>query len=206
MDGVMVAIERKIAAELPARFDIMLDGWTHASEHYLAVFVCYEVNTRQKTPLLCMAPLHEAEDDDLTARGHREFLATMLPRDYGVQLEQCRFVVGDNCSVNRRLATLMGVPLIGCASHRLNLAVNADMASHEDDLAAVHVPMVKPRTLKQSAKLRSKTSFRPVIRQDTRWSSTFAMVNRYFKLLEFLDPEDDDILHLLPSPACNKRL
>ncbi|KAE9350267.1 hypothetical protein PR003_g5453 [Phytophthora rubi] len=32
------------------------------------------------------------------------------------------------------------------------------------------------------------------------------MVNRYFKLLEFLDPEDDDILHLLPSPACNKRL
>ncbi|KAE8899187.1 hypothetical protein PF003_g16798 [Phytophthora fragariae] len=154
MDGVMVAIERKIAAELPARFGIMLDGWTHASEHYLAVFVCYEVNTRQKTTLLCMAPLLEAEDDDLTARGHREFLATMLPRDYGVQLEQCRFVVGDNCSVNRRLATLMGVPLIGCASHRLNLAVNADMASHEDDLAAVHVPMVKLRTLKQSAKLR----------------------------------------------------
>ncbi|KAE8907652.1 hypothetical protein PF003_g8638 [Phytophthora fragariae] len=32
------------------------------------------------------------------------------------------------------------------------------------------------------------------------------MVNRNFKLLEFLDPEDDDILHLLPSPACNKRL
>ncbi|KAE9063807.1 hypothetical protein PF006_g30855 [Phytophthora fragariae] len=154
MDGVMVAIERKIAAELPARFGIMLDGWTHASEHYLAVFACYEVNTRQKTTLLCMAPLLEAEDDDLIARGHRAFLATMLPRDYGVQLEQCRFVVGDNCSVNRRLATLMGVPLIGCASHRLNLAVKADMASHEDDLAAVHVLMVKPRTLKQSAKLR----------------------------------------------------
>ncbi|KAE9352356.1 hypothetical protein PR003_g4407, partial [Phytophthora rubi] len=70
MDGVMVAIERKIAAELPARFGIMLDGWTHASEHYLAVFACYEVNTRQKTTLLCMAPLLEAEDDDLTARGH----------------------------------------------------------------------------------------------------------------------------------------
>jgi hypothetical protein len=47
---------------------------------------------------------------------------------------------------------------------------------------------------------------RPVIRQDTRWSSTFAIVNRYFKLLEFLDTEVDDILDLLPSPACNKRL
>jgi hypothetical protein len=32
------------------------------------------------------------------------------------------------------------------------------------------------------------------------------MVNRYFKLLEFLDAEDDDILDLLPSPATNTRL
>lgn len=32
------------------------------------------------------------------------------------------------------------------------------------------------------------------------------MVNRYFKLLEFLDVEDDDLLELLPSAACNKRL
>lgn len=32
------------------------------------------------------------------------------------------------------------------------------------------------------------------------------MVNRYFKLLEFPDHEDDDIMYLLPSPACNKRL
>jgi hypothetical protein len=30
MDGVVLAIERSIAAELPARFCIMLDGWTHA--------------------------------------------------------------------------------------------------------------------------------------------------------------------------------
>jgi hypothetical protein len=101
-----------------------------------------------------MVPLLDAVDDDLTARGNQAFLATMLPRDYGVQLEQCRFVVGGNCSVNRRLATLIGVPLVGCASHRLNLAVQADMASHDDDLAAVHALMVKLRTLTQSAKLR----------------------------------------------------
>lgn len=154
MDGVMGAVERSIAAELPDHFGLMLDGWTHASEHYLAVFACYDVNGRQKTTLLSMAPLLDTLDEDLTARGHIEFLATMLPRDYGVQLEQCRFVVGDNCSVNRRMATIMGVPLVGCASHRLNLAVKADMSTHEDDLAAVHALMVKLRTLNQSAKLR----------------------------------------------------
>ncbi|EGZ09881.1 hypothetical protein PHYSODRAFT_288514 [Phytophthora sojae] len=143
MDGVVVAVERSIASELPARFGIMLDGWTHASEHYIAVFVCYEVNGCPKTTLLSMAPLLDALDDDLSAQGHLEFLATMLPRDSGVQLAQCRFLVADNCAVNRRLATLMSVPLVGCASHRLNLAVQADMASHEEDLAAVQALMAK---------------------------------------------------------------
>lgn len=92
----------------------MLDGWTHASEHYIAVFTCYEVNGCPKTPLFSMASLLNVLNDDLSAQGHLEFLVAMLSRDYGVQLEQCRFVVGDNCSVNRRLATLMGVPLVGC--------------------------------------------------------------------------------------------
>ncbi|KAG6585092.1 Tubby-related protein 3 [Phytophthora cinnamomi] len=32
------------------------------------------------------------------------------------------------------------------------------------------------------------------------------MVNRYFKLLEFIDSRDDDIADLMPSPACNRRL
>ncbi|EGZ04635.1 hypothetical protein PHYSODRAFT_292782 [Phytophthora sojae] len=206
MDGVVVAVERSIASELPARFGIMLDGWTHASEHYIAVFACNEVNGCPKTTLLSMAPLLDALDDDLSAQGHLQFLATKLPHDYGVQLAQCRFLVADNCTVNRRLATLMSVPLVGCASHRLNLAVQADMASHEEDLAAVQALMVKLRTLTKSAKLRLKTPLRPVIRQDTRWSSTFEMVRRYHQLLEFLDAEDDDLMDLLPPPATNKRL
>ncbi|EGZ10352.1 hypothetical protein PHYSODRAFT_520761 [Phytophthora sojae] len=190
MDGVVVAVERSIASELPARFGIMLDGWTHASEHYIAVFACYEVNGCPKTTLLSMAPLLDALGDDLSAQGHLEFLATMLPRDYGVQLMQCRFLVADNCAVNRRLATLMSVPLVGCASHRLNLAVQAGMASHEEDLAAVQTLMIKLRTLTQSAKLRS----------------TFEMVRRHLQLLEFLDAKDDDLMDLLPPPAMNKRL
>ncbi|ETM43436.1 hypothetical protein L914_11083 [Phytophthora nicotianae] len=83
-----------------------------------------------------------------------EFLANMLPRDYGKQLSQCLFLVADNCAVNRLLATLMGVPLLGCASHRLNLAVQADMEKSTTDLDVVHSLMLKLRTLSQSAKLR----------------------------------------------------
>ncbi|KAF1789421.1 Ribonuclease H-like domain [Phytophthora cactorum] len=165
------------------RFGNMLDGWTHASEHYVAVFACYEVNGSLKTPLLSMAPLLNEANDDLSAESHLDFLATMQPRDFGVQLEQYRFIVGDNCSVNCRLATLMKVPLVGCATHWLNLAVQDDLAAHEDDLAAVQALMIKLRTLTESAKLRLKTDLRP-----------------------FIDVEDDDIMELLPAPAANKRL
>ncbi|ETP26378.1 hypothetical protein F441_00909 [Phytophthora nicotianae CJ01A1] len=202
MEGVTREVERKIAAELPARFGVMFDGWTHDSEHYVAWFACYEVNGVLVTPLLAMAPLINEPDDNLSARSHYEFLATMLPRDYGVQIDQCRFVVGDNCSVNRSLATLMRVPLVGCASHRLNRAVQHYLLQHEKDLAAVQALMIKLKTLTQSTKLRYEIIFLFT----TRWSSIFDMVKRYFELLEFLDADDDDIMELLPSPASNKRL
>ncbi|KAG3243831.1 hypothetical protein PI124_g11362 [Phytophthora idaei] len=156
-----------------------------------------------------MVPLLNEPDEDLSARGHYGFLAGMLPRDYGKQLSGCIFVVGDNCAVNRLLATLMGVHLVGWASHRLNRAVQVDIEQYEDDLACVQALMMRLRALKQPAKLRYlllKTSLRPVIRQDTRWSSTFSMVHRYFKLLEHLDPTDDAIVDVLPAPPCNKRL
>eukprot|EP00644_Phytophthora_capsici_P015230 jgi/Phyca11/130818/e_gw1.98.66.1 len=130
----------------------------------------------------------------------------MLLRDYNKRLEQCVFLVGDNCSVNRRLATLMGVPLVGCASHRLNRAVAAQLSEHAEDLDLVQTLMLKLRTLTQSAKLRLKTSLRPIIRQQTRWGSTFAMLNRFFELLPFLDTDDDELAELLTSPAAKRRL
>ncbi|KAG2791952.1 hypothetical protein PC129_g24083 [Phytophthora cactorum] len=50
-------VERYIAADMPERFGLILDGWSHASEHFVAVFACYEVDGVMKTPLLCLVPL-----------------------------------------------------------------------------------------------------------------------------------------------------
>ncbi|OWZ06071.1 hypothetical protein PHMEG_00021727 [Phytophthora megakarya] len=138
MDRLTRVVERAIAIELPDRFGLLFDGWTHASEHFIAVFACYEVGG---------------------------FLTTMLPRDYDKQLSQCLFLVADNCS--------------------------AAMDDLKADLDSVHSLMLKLRTLSQSSKRRLKTALRPVIRQDTRWSSTFGTVKRYFELLDHLDMNDD---------------
>ncbi|KAF1780515.1 Ribonuclease H-like domain [Phytophthora cactorum] len=111
----------------------------------------------------------------------------MLMRDYSKRLDDCLFVVGDNCATNQRMATLVGVPLVGCASHRLSLAVQGRFSKASDDLDQVKKLMTKLKGLNQSAKLRFKTPLRPVLSQVTRWSSTFAMSPANRRLCKFLD-------------------
>ncbi|KAG6956841.1 hypothetical protein JG688_00011235 [Phytophthora aleatoria] len=107
---------------------------------------------------------------------------------------------------NRRLARLMGVPLAGCANHRLNLAVREHLAPHEADLEKVPTLMRKLHTIKQAAMLRQKTSLQPVLRQDTSWSMTFSMLSRYFRLYEHLSPDDEDLEDFTPSRSTHRSL
>ncbi|KAG6948540.1 hypothetical protein JG688_00015051 [Phytophthora aleatoria] len=86
------------------RLDV--SGATQAVEQTIAGKICcFKKDGELVTGL---APLTNEPNDDLSARTHLQFLAKMLPRDYGVQIEQCCSLV-ENCSVNRLFATLMGV-------------------------------------------------------------------------------------------------
>ncbi|KAG6617007.1 GTP-dependent nucleic acid-binding protein engD [Phytophthora cinnamomi] len=124
MDGVTRAVERTIVAEMWDNFGLLIDGWSHESENYVAVFAYHEVGCVTWLPLLSMTPLIDEKTDNLSAASHRAFLDTMLARDYDRRLELCLFLVEDNCSVNHRMVMLTGVPLVGCASHRLNLVIH----------------------------------------------------------------------------------
>ncbi|KAG3088620.1 hypothetical protein PI125_g18292 [Phytophthora idaei] len=84
-----------------------------------------------------MAPLLNEPGDDHSAETHRVFLQEMLRRGYGKEIGKCAFIVGDNCSVNKRLAGLLHVPLIGRASHRLNLAMEELLEEFSQDLGSV---------------------------------------------------------------------
>ncbi|KAG3111439.1 hypothetical protein PI124_g9217 [Phytophthora idaei] len=83
MEGAPRLIEAAIGAELPDEFGHVLDGWSHASEHYVAVFAWYELDGVTKTALVSMAPIVNDPDDDLSARTHRDFFdgdaGTRLP-------------------------------------------------------------------------------------------------------------------------------
>ncbi|KAG3081294.1 hypothetical protein PI125_g20221 [Phytophthora idaei] len=122
MENVTKSVERSIGDELPEQFGGILDGWTDGSEHYLAAHACYDRNGVRHCPLLSMAPIINGPDECLNVEYHMSALASFLPF-IGKNLSNVMFLVDDICAVNKRLVRLMGVPLVGCASNRLNLAV-----------------------------------------------------------------------------------
>eukprot|EP00644_Phytophthora_capsici_P018605 jgi/Phyca11/128089/e_gw1.73.133.1 len=159
-----------------------------------------------------MAPVLEPPEEDSetaviqhNAEAHRDAMVLIL-HVFGKTIDQVAFLVSDNCSLNKRLARLLDAPLVGCASHRLNLAVTLVTASLESVLVKIQGLVVRLRTLNESAKLRFKTKLRPVLRQDTRWGSTFKMLHRYFDLLEYIDRADENLAEFIPSASENKKL
>ncbi|ETP02070.1 hypothetical protein F441_20785 [Phytophthora nicotianae CJ01A1] len=155
-------VEAAIKADMPKRYGLIIDGWAFNSEHYLAVFAGFEKAGTVQYPLLTMAPLMNSPTDDRSAATHLTFLREILLCDYNKRVEDCLFIVGDNCYTDQRLANLLSVPLL-------------------------------------------KTPLRPMLSQDTRWSSTYYMIHRYFRLLEFIK-DDDELADNLPGPAANRRL
>ncbi|POM77766.1 Hypothetical protein PHPALM_4795, partial [Phytophthora palmivora] len=200
-------VETVIGSILPKSFGIIFDGWTFRSEHYVAVFASFRHDGKAQNILIAMAPIIDDNVDDLTARSHVKFLDTILSY-YGRSKANIAYIVGDNCAVNGAVADKLQVPMVGCASHRLNLAVNLLLAGDDDLLNKVQKLMCKIKnSLLVSAKLRRKTHLHPVLNQDTRWSSTFDMVKRYFELKEFLcDDDDDEVVACMPTRREEKQL
>ena len=139
--------------------------------------------------------------------------------EYNRKLSDIEFLTGDNCAVNQSLAEKITrhlrdasfgsyiVPLVGCASHRLNLAVQMfyeDPTSKYYSLVnKVSALMVELRTLKSRYKLASRTKLSPIKRNDTRWGSVYSMLRRYLELHDILltCSFPRSFLHLIPTAA-----
>ncbi|KAF0714996.1 hypothetical protein AaE_011435 [Aphanomyces astaci] len=77
-----------------------------------------------KTPMLAFVAM--LDEGDHSAVQHVVFVEATLQL-YSKTLDAITFVIGESCSVNQRMAGLLNVPLVGCVSHRFNLAVQSMM-------------------------------------------------------------------------------
>ncbi|KAG6602814.1 uncharacterized protein IUM83_06954 [Phytophthora cinnamomi] len=103
----------------------MFDGWSHVSTPYIAVIATFMENGLYYEVLLgCSPPFIEKS---YMTEEHYALLESVLGI-YGKTTRPPAVIIGDNCSTNKALADLMGVPLIGCGYHKLNLVVTAYFA------------------------------------------------------------------------------
>ncbi|RLN89342.1 hypothetical protein BBJ28_00014449 [Nothophytophthora sp. Chile5] len=98
------------------------------------------------------------------------------------EVSMIKYLVGDNCSTNRSIATKMGTPLVGCASRRFNLAVQRILTNHESLLDEDNNLKVQLRHHNNSAELAKYTPLRPVKMNVTPWSSVYDMLARYLRI------------------------
>jgi BED zinc finger len=202
-DVVKETIVTKLSA---SKFVLMFDGWTEGTEHYIGLNISYNVQckeTGKQVPthsLLSMRPLLAEEIVGMTAADHLRHISKVM-LSYGRASEDILCLVGDNCAVNKKMAADLGVPILGCASHKFNLAVRVWIKS-QPQLAMiinkVSMVMKKASTLKVAAKLRQLTAYSTVRENDTRWSSTYQMIKRFFKIQSHLSVLAE-LLEWLPS-------
>ncbi|GMF23083.1 unnamed protein product [Phytophthora fragariaefolia] len=114
-ERVATRVGRVIAEEMGVCFGIMWDGWSCGSRHFVAVFAVYHGPDGPMERLIGLALTEDAQTTDAQI----ELMQGVLTI-YNKDTTMIKFVVGDNCATNQSLATKLGVPLVGCASHRFN--------------------------------------------------------------------------------------
>jgi hypothetical protein len=150
-----------------------------------------------------------------TSEQHVETITEILG-EFGESVESIEFMTSDNTNTNPKIAritrglpdpstrvkptevqqltTLKRIPFIGCYSHKLNLAIQFYCSSVENvaTITKVHDLMVYLRTnnnwgtLKTIfAKLGTKP-LHPLLRAETRWSSTYVMLARFDRMIPAL--------------------
>ncbi|GMF22746.1 unnamed protein product [Phytophthora fragariaefolia] len=171
-------VETEIAYILPVVFAIMFGGWTDKSTH--TVFAVFIYDNRVREVLLGFSP--PLDETSYTAESQRDLIAYVL-RVYGKSLANVTVLIADDCRTNKATADLLGVALLGCACHKLNLAIKRfikEQVGADEAIASSRSMMTKATNLKAAAALRELTELVPIINNDTRWSSTYRMIERLF--------------------------
>lgn len=180
-------VEERLKDIMPPALGIIIDGWTEAHVHYMAIFGTFkDPSGKLVLPLLSCSPM-----GDETSQGAEAFLGTLdfVMDLFGKSRNSIVFMVSDNTELNPSIARKLKIPFIGCMSHRLALAVNDYLNKTDvvDLLDNVHKVMLLLSNVNLRGQLRKKfeledaTFLAPVLRNATRWSSTFSMLQRFLR-------------------------
>lgn len=197
-------VQTSIKHRLPDKFSIIFDGWTEGTIYYIGVSAAYVAMVNGvggvTQTVLSMRPLLNEDIKGMTAQDHLHHLSMILGM-YGKSDTNIICLIGDNCAVNQSMSKILKASLVGCGSHKFNLAVRKWISNQpqlEKIIQCIANVMKKASTLKVSAQLRKPTTVRTVRENDTRWSSTVMMVARFFEIQRELSAVPD-LIPLIPN-------
>ncbi len=145
-------------------------------------------------------------EEDLSATSHIEFIKDIISI-HRKSFNFILFIVGDNRNLMKAIANLLDVPLIGCASHRFNLAVEEYLNENfENEITKIKNIMMELNRFKERAKSRKSTNLSPIIFNDTRWSGKVGMIKRYIEIKQFISETNLQMVNLMPNPIENFRI
>jgi len=215
-------VERRMKAIVPKTFGLIIDGWTMGSVHYFGIFITWTDNKDTvREYLVYFGNGGDIDEDTVYEDGIDErdkflgFSAAdwfdvicealndfLFGRELVINIdtfkEYVEFITMDNCAVNRKLARDSEVPMVGCASHRLHLAI-LEMLGKEEKRNRVgvvteegtdHMVLIQKVdslmgelvTLKNAVLLRTQTPLLPERRNRTRWYSIFNMLLKWLRI------------------------
>jgi hypothetical protein len=195
MSATVEVMENNLKTKLLKKFGVAFDGWSEFGVHYLAVFAVGPGVPNDGRVLLGFLPFEQ--EGDLSADQHAAYLKTLLTYYDRTIDDNIIYFCGDNCRVNIKFAKDLDMPLIGCNSHKLNLAVQHYLGLNQKDETAadgnytvkqldwrplvklLSTLMSKLKTIMGKAKLQEFTDCNALKANETRWNGNFLMCDRY---------------------------
>ncbi|CAG8653684.1 12172_t:CDS:2 [Gigaspora margarita] len=171
----------------------MFDWWMNNSVHFVGLFSIYQtVHESRNLVLLAFSPFEDHTTQN--ANVHIKFFKNVLEL-YDKGIKNGLFLSGDNCSTNKKIANDLNLPLVGCASHCLNLVVNNFINSSITLVNQIRTIVHMMRTYKNREKLAKVTNLKPVLDNATYWISQLYLneMNRLIDQLNYFSEATNDL-------------
>ena len=148
----------------------------------MAVFAEFSENGLKKNVLLSIRQLDKTTNQN--AQNHSD---TTILDEFGSCPRNIIYIVADNTRLNPAVSNILRVPFIGCASHRLACAVKIMLGPFKIMLDKINSIMVDlSASSNRMGALKRYSNLEPINRNETRWTSQFNQMDRFFKLMEII--------------------
>ncbi|KAE9356796.1 hypothetical protein PR003_g2147 [Phytophthora rubi] len=142
---LVALVEGSLSLRAGELYALLFDGWSAGSDHFVAVFICYTKDGEMNMHLLAITPLIDETNE--AAPNHRDFILRTLER-FNIDPHGAVCLIGDISATNISTARLLGVPLVDCSSHHLNLAADRVFKKYGVELDLIALVMRKRSTTK----------------------------------------------------------